>query len=268
MTNTDLDILRDRVRGILLGLAAGDRIGGPIRMALFVAESLHERQGFERADLEARYLEWWRDGAFDTGPTVAEVLSQVERGISFDAAVANADKELRGLTAGCNPAHRAAPIAMSAPIADADIESVAIREAGTTHAHPLAGQTSAAVARLCRLLVRGTPWTTALQRVAESSDERVRRALEVQDESDINAGGFAPDTLAAAIYHLGRADSFAEAIDRSMAFAGFANYCPVLVGSIGGARWGRSQIEASQLEHHGSLVEKLDSLAKSMAADW
>lgn len=31
--------LEDRVKGVLLGLAAGDRIGGPIRMALMVRES-------------------------------------------------------------------------------------------------------------------------------------------------------------------------------------------------------------------------------------
>ncbi len=35
--------LEDRTIGVLLGLAAGDRIGGPVRMAQRVAENLHER---------------------------------------------------------------------------------------------------------------------------------------------------------------------------------------------------------------------------------
>ncbi|MEZ4647692.1 MAG: ADP-ribosylglycohydrolase family protein [Candidatus Eisenbacteria bacterium] len=259
---------QDRVRGILLGLAAGDRIGGPIRMALFVAESLQENQGFDRHDLGKRYHEWWREGAFDTGPTVAGVLSWVDRDLSFEVAAQRVDQELRGLTAGCNSAHRAAPIAMSAHIADATVGSVAMKEARLTHFHPLAGQTSAAVVRLCRLLVRGTAWPDALQLIAESSEPRIRQALQVRSENEINSGGFAPDVLAAAVYHLRQADSFAEAVNRSMAFAGFANYCPVLVGSIGGARWGRRQIEASHLEHHGSLVARLESVAEAMAVDW
>ena len=58
---------RDRIRGVLLGLAAGDRNGGPIRMAVRLAESLSERRRFDPEDILSRYLAWWRDGAFDTG---------------------------------------------------------------------------------------------------------------------------------------------------------------------------------------------------------
>ena len=64
--------IRNRVRGVLLGLAAGDRNGGPIRMAVRLAESLSERWRFDPDDILTRYLAWWRDGAFDTGPTTAD----------------------------------------------------------------------------------------------------------------------------------------------------------------------------------------------------
>ena len=37
---SDLTTAEDRCRGVLVGVAAGDRIGGPIRMALRLAESL------------------------------------------------------------------------------------------------------------------------------------------------------------------------------------------------------------------------------------
>ncbi len=56
---------KDRCRGVLLGLAAGDRIGGPIRMALHLAESLLACGGFDPSDVLDRYLGWWREGAFD-----------------------------------------------------------------------------------------------------------------------------------------------------------------------------------------------------------
>ncbi len=48
----------DRCQGLLLGLAAGDRNGGPIRMAVRLAESLVECSGFAPSDILERYLPW------------------------------------------------------------------------------------------------------------------------------------------------------------------------------------------------------------------
>jgi ADP-ribosylglycohydrolase len=108
--------LRERYRGALLGLAAGDAVGttvefsppgtftpvtdmvggGPFRlrpgewtddtsMALCLAESLLERRGFDAADQMARYLRWRNDGhlsangrCFDIGNTVADALHRFE----------------------------------------------------------------------------------------------------------------------------------------------------------------------------------------------
>jgi hypothetical protein len=52
----------DRCLGVLIGLAAGDRIGGLIRMALRMAESLRDCGRFDPADILDRYLHWWRRG--------------------------------------------------------------------------------------------------------------------------------------------------------------------------------------------------------------
>src|SRR5262249_52474126 len=60
--------VQDRCRGVLLGLAAGDRNGGPIRMAVRLAESLLELGRFDPADTVGRYLRWWRGGALATRP--------------------------------------------------------------------------------------------------------------------------------------------------------------------------------------------------------
>ena len=104
----------DRVRGVLFGLAAGDRIGGPIRMALRLAESLVERRAFDPLDVMARYLSWWRSGGFDTGPVAEDVLALVAAGVPIDDAVRRIDAVRGGLTAGCNPTHRSPPLAMAA----------------------------------------------------------------------------------------------------------------------------------------------------------
>ena len=108
---------RDRFRGCLLGLAAGDALGttlefkrpgsfeplddmvggGPFRlqpgqwtddtsMALCLATSLVECGGFDAADQMQRYVRWWREGylsstgsCFDIGNTVSAALSRFIR---------------------------------------------------------------------------------------------------------------------------------------------------------------------------------------------
>ena len=108
---------RDRFRGCLLGLAAGDALGttlefrspgsfepidhmvggGPFRlqpgqwtddtsMALCLATSLIETGGFEPRDQMERYVRWYRDGylsstgvCFDIGHTVSSALSSFMR---------------------------------------------------------------------------------------------------------------------------------------------------------------------------------------------
>jgi len=259
---------QDRVIGVLLGLAAGDRNGGPVRMALRVAESLRDRGRLDVADIGMRYLDWWREGAFDTGPTVARVLSLVESGISFEQASILVHERTGGMTAGCNPAHRIAPLAMCARVDDSALEQAAVAEARLTHRHPLAGETAAVVARLCRALIRGLSWPDALGQAAEGRSPEIRRAVEGRPVDGLSRGGFAPEVLRSAIHFLNVSDSFPNALARSIDFAGPANYCPVLVGSIGGARWGRGQIKDAALSHQSDLISRLTAVALDLARGW
>jgi len=260
--------VEDRAAGVLLGIAAGDRIGGPVRMALRVAESLRERGGFDASDVASRYLAWWRNGAFDTGPTAAEVLRRVDAGWGFDEAVARVDREAGGMTAGCNPAHRCAPLAMCAALDDPALAGAAIVEARLTHRHPLAGEASAAVACLCRALIRGVPWPDALRSAAEGRASEIRDALEGRPRDRLSRGGFAPEALAAAVFFVGASSCFADALARSIAFAGPANYCPVLVGSIGGARWGRSGFDGAAIGRQADVARRLEGVAEALASGW
>lgn len=257
-----------RAVGVLLGLAAGDRIGGPLRMALRVAESLRDRGGLDVSDIGMRYLDWWRESAFDTGPTVAQVLSLVASGASFEQASIRVDEKAGGMTAGCNPAHRSAPLAMCASIEDSGIGRAAVTEARLTHRHRLAGDVAAAVACLCRALIRGAPWSVSIGLAAEGRSSETRGALEIPRPEALSRNGFAPDALGAAVHFVDASTSFATALGRSIDFAGAANYCPVLVGSIGGARWGSAQIEESALRHQGDLVPRLKATALALGRAW
>ena len=77
---SDFTSAEDRCRGLLIGLAAGDQIGGPIRMAVRLAESLLDCGGFNPADILSRYLAWWSEGAFDTGPVSGRSLALMASG--------------------------------------------------------------------------------------------------------------------------------------------------------------------------------------------
>ncbi len=247
----------DRCRGVLLGLAAGDRIGGPIRMAVRVAESLLSSECFDPADILARYLDWWRQGAFDTGPVADRALAFIATGMPASEATAQVHHESGGRTAGCNPAHRSTPLAMLASLADEDLATCAMTEAHLTHFDPLAGEVAAAVNKLCRSLSRGMAW---------SDGERQCTGFIGQERPDDN-GGYAPAVLQAALYFVRTSASFQEALDRSLAFAGPANYCPVLVGAISGARWGASAIPQPALAHV-EILPRVRAAAEGLAAAW
>lgn len=248
---------QDRCRGVLIGLAAGDLIGGPVRMAVRLAESLSDLDTFDPADVFGRYLGWWREGAFDTGPVADSVLALVAAGVPIRAATERVHRETGGRTAGCNPAHRAAPLAMSAGIADADLAACAMAEAGLTHHDPLAGEVSAAVTTLCRALIRGAEWDRAVQAAGGFGGD-------IPDDT----GGYAPEVYRAAVYFVGTSAGFAEALERSVGFAGASNYCPVLAGAIGGARWGAAAVPLTALAHVGVLLPRVRAVADALAAGW
>lgn len=257
----------DRVEGVLLGLAAGDRNGGPINMAVRLAESLIAQRRFDPEDVGARYLQWWREGAFDTGPTAARVFSLVEGGQSYEEASGRVHDEYDGMTAGCNPAHRAAPLAMSVDLADSELADCARHEASLTHRPPLAADVSSAIALLCRHLIRGVGWGDARRAAAAGRSSITQASLEPSSQEAVNAGGFAPDVLAAAVFFLEQHGEFGDALEASVRFAGSANYCPVLVGSIGGARHGASQIGEQHLIHC-PLLDRVRVAAGKLAEEW
>jgi ADP-ribosyl-[dinitrogen reductase] hydrolase len=264
----DREGAHDRARGILIGLAAGDRIGGPVRMAMRVAESLAETEAFEADDVLSRYLAWYREGAFDTGRVAEHVLRRIAEGKDPYVALFAADRECAGRTAGCSAAHRIGPIAMASFLSDEQLPSVALEEARLTHLHPLAGDVAAATAVLCRALIRGRSWSEALAVAAEGRlPETVDALLGNAERNQLRDGGFAPDVLQAAVLFTGQAESFEGALAAALAFAGTPNYSPVLVGAIAGARWGAKAIPERELAHC-DVLHRVATTARDLAAAW
>ncbi len=51
-------------------------------MAVRLAESLLELGRFDPKDIVGRYLRWWREGAFDTGPVSERALELMAAGLN------------------------------------------------------------------------------------------------------------------------------------------------------------------------------------------
>lgn len=180
----------DRIRGGLLGLAAGDAVGTTIEfrppgsfapltdmvgggpfglpaggwtddtaMAACLAESLVETGGFDPTDQLRRYLRWYREGhwsatgrCFDIGNTTRGALERFEA--SGDPATAGATHES---SAANGSIMRLAP----APLAFARDPAEAVRLAGessrTTHALPVCVDACRFLGGLLVGAVRGAP---------------------------------------------------------------------------------------------------------------
>ena len=130
-------------------------------------------------------------------------------------------------------------------------------EAHLTHHDPVAGEVAAAANKLCRALIRGAAWQDAVQEAGSFAGQ----------EGPGNNGGYAPDVLRAAQHFVGTSACFTEALDRSLAFAGPSNYCPVLVGAVAGARWGASAVPPPALAHV-EILPRVRAAADALAAIW
>lgn len=150
---------------------------------------------------------------------------------------------------------------------DSQLPQAAMAEASLTHRNPLDGDVAAAVISLCRALIHGMEWFLALAMVQAGRMEETRIAISRRRHETPVHGGFAPDILASAIHFLDKSNLFSQALETSITFAGPENYCPVLVGSIGGARWGRSAVPNILLDHC-NISERVMDLAELLAASW
>ena len=222
---------------VMAGLARGDQHGGPTALANILAESLAENDGLDIEKLTTSYFNWWQIDGFDTGPIFDAVMDLLEDGVSPRKAVKSVDQKRHGLTAGCNPAHRIAPLCLVTAVSIHQLPELAIQEARISHYHPLAGDVSAAVVVLCRALIDGLNYDKAKALAANDRLPETCQSLLHPDDRPLDPGGYSPEVLRAAIHFIDRSSCADEALNEARLFAGGTNYCPVLVGAISGARW-------------------------------
>jgi ADP-ribosyl-[dinitrogen reductase] hydrolase len=299
------DHIVDRARGVLLGLAVGDALGGPLEflsaseirarygrpvdgyvgggwlslapgrgtddtaMAMALARSAATSMGYHPGRALAAYLEWFRSSPPDVGHTIRAALAGAEAGLST-AAATEAFQRAAGRSAGNGSLMRVAPIALRHLVA-AERRAVAARvDSKLTHFDDHA---AAACAWLCDALAALVEGIDVSELVAPADLEpewSISRA-DATRAAGGPAGGYVGTALGVASAAVRTASSFEEALVWAVNLGGDADTNGAVAGALLGARFGASAIPSRWLDRlavrdeAAALAERLVALANSDA---
>ncbi|TXM95364.1 ADP-ribosylglycohydrolase family protein [Methylobacterium sp. WL116] len=313
----------DRARGALLGLAVGDALGttlefsrrdtlphqtevtggGPFQlspgqwtddtsMSLALADSLLQAPGFDPADLMARFVAWYREGAysctgacFDIGITTRESLAKFLR--TADPYVGSTDPD----TAGNGSLMRLAPVALVTLHDPGEAERIAEAQSRTTHGAPQAVEACAYFVQLLREAVLGQPdvlrprpWVgidtdglrprhfisgvdddlTPLSRTGEAAIHKIAQgSWRGKSRAQIRSSGYVIHTLEAALWAVGTTTTFEEAVTLAVNLGDDADTVGAVTGQLAGALYGASAIPERWL-HPLAWRERISQLADAL----
>ena len=278
-----LEMIRDRARGAMLGLAVGEAVGltlagwprdsyevedmhgggllglkpgewaGDTAMALALMESLTYRHLFDETDFIERLIDWRDDGEYSCtgfclsmGATTEKALKQYERTGDPVAGEFHADCVANGSLA------RIAPVAIRYWKQRAGLRDVAIRQSLTTHAGPIVVPACVGFAEILSDAIFGLPRDEVLRprEVYLSSSLRPVLVGEWQDKrlQHIRGCNNAMMSLEAALWCVGKTESFEEAVLKAANLGEDSGSTAALAGQLAGALYGACAIPERWIE--------------------
>jgi ADP-ribosyl-[dinitrogen reductase] hydrolase len=292
---------RDRFLGCLIGLAAGDAVGttveflprgafspltdmvggGPFKlkpgqwtddtsMALCLATSLVERNGFDTRDQMERYLNWRDSGylsstgiCFDIGNTVNQALERFRQ--TGEPLAGSSDP----YSAGNGCIMRLAPIPMFYYADLKAVERYAAESSRTTHGAPECLDACRLFARIIMRALQGK----AKDEILLGDKETFQGASKIvalaqgkyigKTSDEIRGSGYVVDSLEAALWSFQRSGRFAEAILTAANLGDDADTTAAVCGQVAGAFYGYSGIPKSWVELL-ALRDEIIGLADSL----
>ncbi|WP_373504904.1 ADP-ribosylglycohydrolase family protein [Aestuariivirga sp.] len=283
MTDCDPVALRDRTRGALLGLAVGDALGttleftsrdshppltdmvggGPFglnpgewtddtSMALALGESLLAHDRFDETDLMQRFCAWAEEGqyshngrCFDIGITVRGALARFRK--TGNPVAGSTDPQ----SAGNGSLMRLAPVPIRFAFDPDTLEEVARRQSRTTHGAEEAVEACAAYAGLIAEAIQGKSRSEVLTPRTGNWPEKVARAMQMETvawkRAHVRGSGYVIHSLAAALWAVGNAGSYREAVLLAANLGEDADTTAAIAGQLAGALWGASGIPEAWL---------------------
>ena len=292
---------RDRFQGCLLGLAVGDAVGtavefkprgtfqpltdmvggGPFglkpgqwtddtSMALCLATSLIERQGFDAEDQMRRYTQWYRKGylsstgeCFDIGNTVRAALERFAA--TGDPYSGSTDPH----SAGNGALMRLAPVPMYFARVVAEAENHAVLSTRTTHAAEECLDASRLFSRLLLRALQGADKEDVL--LADQAYGYATPALgaiargeyRAKSRDAISGSGYVVASLEAALWSFDTTSSYRDAILTAANLGEDADTTAAICGQVAGAFYGVNGIPAewlAPLAMRAEITELADKL--------
>ena len=282
----------DRYRGSILGLAVGDALGAPVEfkhpgsfepvtdmspggafglrpgqwtddtsLALCLAESLVETNGFDLIDQLERYVRWYRDGhlsstgeCFDIGNTTKMALNDYEETKEpYSGPTGPA-------TAGNGSIMRLAPV----PLAYAKDFGVAVERSGesskTTHGALEAVDSCRYLGGLIAASATGVDKTEFLSKrysqkpgywtenpLCEKVDAIANGSFKEKSPPEIKGSGYVIDCLEAALWAFYKTESFGDGCLLAVNLGDDADTTGAVYGQLAGAYYGASGIPVEWL---------------------
>jgi ADP-ribosylglycohydrolase len=304
----------DRYRGCLLGLATGDAVGttlefeppgtftpiqdmvggGPFRlqpgqwtddtsMALCLAESLIEQNGFDPIDQLKRYLQWYQVGylsstgqCFDIGHTVYSALMQFERtGEPYSGST-------NPRSAGNGSLMRLAPVPLFFAQNPKEAIEMSAESSRTTHGAETAVDACRYFGALIVGAVNGASREELLSShyspipnywdenpLVEEIDTIAAGSFKHRQPPEIRGTGYVVESLEAALWAFYHSQSFAEGCLFAVNLGDDADTTGAVYGQLAGAFYGEQGIPQSWRDKlaHSDLIagfaEQLFSLAQA-----
>jgi len=292
---------RDRFLGCLLGLAVGDALGttlefrsrgsfepitdmiggGPFlleagqwtddtSMALCLATSLLEKNGFDAKDQMERYDLWFRQGymsstgtCFDIGNTVKAALKRFEKTTDPFAGATDA------WSAGNGSIMRLAPVPMYYYPNEEEAARLAAKSSRTTHAAPECLDACRLFSRIIVHALAGEGKNHVLQIKATNFTDSAKIAAigkgdyRDKDESAIRGSGYVVESLEAALWCFYHTDTYETAVLKAANLGDDADTTAAICGQVAGAYYGMSGIPEHWLKLLTNRVE-ITELAESL----
>mgnify|MGYP001545025212 CR=1 FL=1 len=304
----ELSLLQDRYRGAMLGLAAGDAVGttlefkppgsfepvtgmvggGPFglepgqwtddtSMALCLAESLIEKQGFDPTDQMSRYVRWWREGhlsstgtCFDIGATISSALARFEA--SGEPFSGSTDPH----SAGNGSIMRLAPVPLFYARDPGQSIAMSAESSRTTHG----ARTAIDACRYLAALIVGALQGAGTEALLSDHHEPLQGYWDVhplcsdidaiaagsfkhKEPPDIVGSGYVVQSLEAALWAFYHGSSFEEGCLLAVNLGDDADTTGAVYGQLAGAFYGVEGIPAGwreRLAMHETILEFADSL--------
>lgn len=298
MAKPNHDVLRDKYRGCLLGLAVGDALGAPLeflerdeigerygivremigggwlqtqpgeftddtQMALAIARSIVLRGEVDPAHIASQFVRWFDSQPKDIGSTTSQSLRHLAAGVPWFEAGARTLEELGGTAPANGSLMRSAPVALACRRNPEALIQHSVDVSRITHADPLACWSCAALNQAIAALISETG--DALQAATRVPEPNVARAIiqSSAERHEVRSGGYVLDTLQAAFWAFRNHDGFDDVVIAAVNLGGDADTVGAVAGSLAGARYGAVAIPPrwlDVLQDRDEIIELADRL--------